>query len=849
MGDRGEHVVIQLVTLGRTEVRRDGRFVPVPADGCGFLLLVYLAVEGPQSSEYVARLLWPDLDLDQAHRELRSTARQLRELLGADVVEVDGDQVGMGSVPIESDVGTLRRADSPEELWQARSLYGGPFLAGVDVSGYEGAGGEDGQFARWVEGVRNAAEARMREASERAGMRWAMGDDLWSRLVRAVRSRRTVHAALLYLGFSWGSLEVCNVLVEREILPDPVFRALLMILAVGLPLVVGWVWILEKRKSASLASGNLADIRFKATHLVAVLAVLAVASGVAWTALYWEGEDPISAAWAGLPPEKHIAVLPFEAMEGDSLSQRFADGLMEVVTHTLGGFEGLQGTLWVVPSMEILGHGVRTVSEARSAFDVNLAVTGNVRYVGDSARVSVSLVDAARLRQIDTFEFSEPLANVDRIEARLANGLRDLLRLELGPGDEATLASGGTEDPRAYELFVQGQGYLVRHEREANLEEAIARFQKALEYDSEYVRALAGLAEAHLLKHLVGRDAAELERAREAVERALELDDQVAGVQRTTGMIHSATGRYEAALEAYGRALEIEPHSAEAHQGRAQALEALGRIGEAEAEFLRAVELRPGFWGGHNALGAFYRRRGRFGEALEQFLKVVELTPDNGRGWANLGAAYADLGRFPDALEALERANEIAPTFHGFSNLGTVAYFLERYDQAAAAFERALELDDRQFEVWRNLGSSYDALPGHEEEARQAYEEARELGRAAVELNPHDAQAIIDLASVHERLGEPDRARALVRQAAELAPDNVQILYQAADIHLKLGDRDRAIHWAVEALSRGYPWEALAASPDVSSLLDDPRLQELAPEGGASDPDADRPDPQESHNP
>ncbi len=82
---------------------------------------------------------------------------------------------------------------------------------------------------------------------------------------------------------------------------------------------------------------------------------------------------------AGLPEEPKLAVLLFESVGGGEQARAFADGLTETLTAAITQLRAVRGSLWVVPASGVRSQEVRSVTEARRALGVNLAVTGSVR--------------------------------------------------------------------------------------------------------------------------------------------------------------------------------------------------------------------------------------------------------------------------------------------------------------------------------------------------------------------------------------------------------------------------------------------------------------------------------------
>jgi tetratricopeptide (TPR) repeat protein len=820
--------VIELVTLGHPAVSRDRVPLSVPPQSPEFLLLVHLTLHGATSPDELGALFWPEEPPEGRRARLDQALDHLHGLLGSGVVWTDDELVEVDPGRVTADVERFREAMAGDRPRDALALYRGPFLEGLDLSAFP-------EVNVWMEETRRTLAGMARRARDQVPWDDDPPKNLWPRIVQELRSRRVVHVALLYLGFAWGSLEVCSTLVQMELFGNAVFVALLAFHVVSFPLVVTTAWLLEGTRAGDEVPGLpdvLGKVGLRAVHLLALLAVLTAGSVLGWVVLQWgDGGDLIAPLRAELPEEKHLAVLPFHVLGEDPLTLEFSDGLMETLTSRLTQFEGLKGNLAVISSADIRGRGVRSPREARDAFGVNLAVTGSVGAARDSIQVTVNLVDADRGRQFGSFGLSESLQQMDRLQTEIVTGLRQLLELELETAEEASLASGRTESPEAYGLQVRAQGFLQRYERLENLDRALELFREALAHDPDYVLALAGMGEAYKRRYDLTRDPADLERAREAVLSARELNERLAQVHVTLGLIHAAGGRHEEAVHAFGQALDLEPFSVGALLGLGAVYREMGRPAEAERTLLRAQEIRSGDWRLHNELGVLYSDLGRYEEGAEQFRRVVALTPDNPRGWTNLGAMNLYLGRLEAAEEYLERSVSIAPTESAISNLASFYYYtLRDYQRAAELYEEAVALNERDYLSWLNLASAYRQIPGEEERARAAYRSTLEWARAAQDVNPRDPDVLLSLAVAHANLGEPDRARFLVRQAQELAPGNPTVLFRAGDIHETLGDREEAIRLIREAMERGYPPELVEAATGLDDLRADPRFPGTTPD-------------------
>lgn len=71
----------------------------------------------------------------------------------------------------------------------------------------------------------------------------------------------------------------------------------------------------------------------------------------------------------------------------------------------------------------------------------------------------------------------------------------EMLEMELQPSARAGILSAGTYSPDARDFYLRGLGYLSHYEEERNIDTAIGLFTQALERDSTFGLAHAGLGE------------------------------------------------------------------------------------------------------------------------------------------------------------------------------------------------------------------------------------------------------------------------------------------------------------------------------------------------------------------
>jgi len=430
------------------------------------------------------------------------------------------------------------------------------------------------------------------------------------------------------------------------------------------------------------------------------------------------------------------------------------------------------------------------------------------------------------LRQLKSKTIDTEAHDISVLQDGVVLEVAELLDVKLSSQAKQVLAIGGTTVPSAYEYYMQGRGYLQRYEVAQNLDTAISLFNLALGQDSRYALAEAGLGEAYWRKYEQTKGTQWAQEARKSAAAAIGLNDRLAQVYVTLGMIHTGTGRYEEASQNLQKALALDPINSDAYRELAKTYQQMGRLKDAESTYMNAIAVRPGYWGTHNELGGFYYRLGRYAEAEKEFRTVVELTPDNARGYSNLGVIAYSQKRYEEAAKMFEKSAAIKPTDFAYSNLGTIYYTLAQYGEAARYYERAIQMNGRDSVRWHNLAAAYQ-WSGEPQKARAAFQRTAELAEEQRRVNPRDPALLIRLADAYSNLGQAQRALGLLGQGLALAPDDVSDMFQASVVYEQLRDRKLALQWIVKAIKGGFSRDLIEKEPTLTQLRLDPRFQSL----------------------
>jgi TolB-like protein len=306
-----------------------------------------------------------------------------------------------------------------------------------------------------------------------------------------------------------------------------------------------------------------------------------------------DGSPPPCARAAGgraaSAPANTIAVLYFDNLSRDSSDAYLADGLTDEIIVRLQHIARLD----VKSRYEVRRLRATNVSDARSVgreLRVAWIVTGSVRPSPSRMRVSYELVRTSDGRSVVSDIIDTTAADQWAISSAVSTSIARGVAGELAPAEAAALARG-TRDAQAVDLYRRAM-YLYNRGLMSNRFDAlmsIAFFRAAIERDSGYADAWAGMANAWGYLDGIFPNRVVAENGRTAGQRALALDSTV-GAGAAAILYALSTVDYDwAGAERFGRrALELSPRSAPLLQIQAAWLASVGQLDAAEREIMHA---------------------------------------------------------------------------------------------------------------------------------------------------------------------------------------------------------------------------------------------------------------------
>ena len=263
----------------------------------------------------------------------------------------------------------------------------------------------------------------------------------------------------------------------------------------------------------------------------------------------------------------------------------------------------------------------------------------------------------------------------------------------------------------------------------------------------------------HYLRGLLAGDLGMAAEAVGAVRTAAMLETEELFVKLRLATVLLDAGRPDEAIELYGQLSPSESDTMAVHLGRGSCLARLERPAEALAELERAASYAEDYRPLYYQLALALRRVGREEES-SRFLALYErMAPD-------------PRPPFPDPLlDELEELREGSYLHH--LNRGMRRESAGLLEEAEREYLRALDAEPTQIHARVNLISVYGKIG--------RYEDAAAIYRRALELNAESEEAHYNYGVAQSRRGEHRAAETAYRNALAVNP-------YSADARLNLGD-------------------------------------------------------------
>jgi TolB-like protein/Tfp pilus assembly protein PilF len=370
--------------------------------------------------------------------------------------------------------------------------------------------------------------------------------------------------------------------------------------------------------------------RFKSVLLpIAIISIILLI--IAGYLLIQPGEKSAS-EW-----ENSIAVLPFADLSPNKDQEFFCDGMIEQIITNLSKINRLK----VIGRTSVMKfkNTEKTLPEIGKELNVSHILEGSIRKYGNSIRVTAQLINTEDGSHIWADEFDRKLEHVFEVQDDVSEAIATNLLASLSPQDKNDIKTNRPGNIEAYEYYMKGRYYHYNKYWGATINKddfktSEQMFLKAIDRDPEYALSYASLADLYnTYCHTTVLTESEynnyLRMQRFYLNRALELNSNLAEVQIIDSWIHQDYDEIYEAYKSIKKALKLTPNNSYANFTMARFFHSRGLINIANRYFVKAIETDPlqpmnYAWNAH-----CLSLMGKYQESENNLKRALEIDPDH----------------------------------------------------------------------------------------------------------------------------------------------------------------------------------------------------------------------------
>lgn len=418
----------------------------------------------------------------------------------------------------------------------------------------------------------------------------------------------------------------------------------------------------------------------------ALSAIVAVALVVSWIA-----------SRPGPPPERSVAVLPFDVIADDADVQLFAEGLADELRHVLSSRNRLR-VIGRTSSIYFRDRDddLKAIGESLGVAHV---LEGSVRRSGNRLRVSAQLSSTADGFTLWSESYDREASGVIAIQEDIALNVAAQLQVAFGDSGSPPAPDSAVISPEAYALYLRAVS-LSPYGKLRDLGEAQRLIEEVTRLAPDFAPGWNRLAAVYG-RRLLGADPG----FGKTPEEALAI-----------------------AADAVNKALTIDPESAEAYANLGGGAWVFERNAEKAAPLIqRALTLNAGNLDIVAFAAEFAKYIGRFEESLRLEEIIIGRDPLCNECRYRLAQSYLYAGRYADANREYQTLRTLAGGGYNWS-IGLAQLMMEKPAEALALFEAVPDDQALHLKLAGRAAALCDL--GRREDALQALEELVERAGA-----------------------------------------------------------------------------------------------------------------------
>ncbi len=462
----------------------------------------------------------------------------------------------------------------------------------------------------------------------------------WQELKR----RNVVRVITVYAGAAFVIIELINNITEPLRLPEWTPTLVIVLLAIGFPIVIIFSWIYEVHPEGGMVKTEpddqvMPEGELKSSNswkIASYISFLVIVGLIVLNIMTRSGNKEIL--------DKSIAVLPFRNDSPEQTEMYFIDGTMESILDNLCKIQDLRVVSRT--SVEQYRNNPKPIPTVGEEMNVSYVVEGSGLRHGDNIRLTIQLIDAIHDQHIWSHTYNRKTSEIFDLQSEIAQLVASEIEAVITPEEKQIIESTPTTNIRALSLYRKAReeylNYWLNRDNPEMLHAAMANYRLALKEDQTFAQAYAGLALAISRfiqdESMRNREFRELEYSvyLDSVlflaDRAISYDPNLDEAYLVKGYYHIAIQDYDRALQEFDKALRINPNYSWAYSAKSDVLfsQKHNWIEGLNSKF-RAIELERGNQQIRllRELGMCYEHMGFNDKAEEVYNHMLLLTGDS----------------------------------------------------------------------------------------------------------------------------------------------------------------------------------------------------------------------------
>ena len=436
-------------------------------------------------------------------------------------------------------------------------------------------------------------------------------------LFAELKRRNVFRVAAAYVVIGWLLLQIATTLTPALHLPKWIVSAIALFLILGFIPAMLFSWAYEltpeglKKDSEVDKSNSNTPQTAKKLDVITLVSIVGIAGLIGWQQMNPPESVPVnveiteqttalevSTDSVAETDAASIAVLPFADLSPEKNQSHFSDGIAEEILNVLVRIESLK-VASRTSAFGFKGQEALGIPAIAEKLNVRHVLEGSVRKAGNQVRITAQLIDAKTDVHLwsETYDRELTTENIFAVQDEIAGVIVKQLGVLIGDQTPKEIhREVTTKSVDAYELYLKANG--LYHVRSGdNIPEIVSLYEQAVAIDPNFAEAWAGLASVYIVVPgwQLGTQEEYYPKAKEAADRATELNASLALPFAVRGGILSETGDILAAYKEMDKAIQLDPKNFQSFYIRGANLIDLGYLEQAEKDLRHCLELDPNY--------------------------------------------------------------------------------------------------------------------------------------------------------------------------------------------------------------------------------------------------------------